>query len=85
MLTRDIKREVAGYIADNFMMGRRAEDLPANVSLIERSVLDSTGFLELVAFLEETYGISVRDDEMRPENLDTLEGIDSYVRSKLAV
>jgi acyl carrier protein len=80
----DIKREVSVYLTHNFMMGRRSAELTDDVSLIERSVLDSTGFLELIAFLEETYGIHVADEEMRPENLDSLSNIDRYVRNKLA-
>ncbi len=80
----DIKRDVSAYLAHNFMMGRRSTELTDDVSLIERSVLDSTGFLELIAFLEETYGIHVADEEMRPENLDSLRNIDRYVRNKLA-
>jgi acyl carrier protein len=48
-------------------------------------VLDSTGFLELVAHLEATYGIKIGDDEMVPENLDSLNAIEAFVQTKRAV
>ena len=49
---------------------------------LEHHVLDSTGFLELIGHLEESYGIKVLDDEMVPENLDSLESIAAYVDRK---
>jgi acyl carrier protein len=53
-------------------------------SFLETHVVDSTGFLELVTFLEERYGFAVQDEEMVPENLDSLNNIAAYVARKLA-
>jgi acyl carrier protein len=79
---QDIKAQVKSYIAENFLFGENVgfgdED-----SLLARGVLDSTGVLELVMFLETTYGFKVRDEELLPENLDSLLAIEAYVRSKL--
>lgn len=78
----NIKDQVRRYIDDNFVMGTSAAALTDTDSFLEHQVLDSTGFLELISFLEETFGIRVKDDEMIPENLDCLEAIDGFVRRK---
>jgi acyl carrier protein len=80
----DIKMQVKQYVFDNFMMGVDTGKVADNTSFIEKGIIDSTGVLELVAFLERTFGIRVDDAEMTPENLDTLDNIDKYVRSKLS-
>jgi acyl carrier protein len=53
-------------------------------SLIEASIIDSTGVLELVAFLEEQYELRIEADELRPENLDSIEKIVRFVGAKKA-
>lgn len=78
----DIKGTVRAYIEENFLMGGNLQFADAD-SFVERHVVDSTGFLELVTFLEDTWGLTVEDDEMLPENLDSLDAIDAYVRRKL--
>ncbi len=78
----DIKAEVRRYIEDNFIMGATGVALADGDSFLEHHVLDSTGFLELIGHLEESYGIKVLDDEMVPENLDSLESIAAYVSRK---
>lgn len=80
----DIKAKVRAYIMDNFIMGGNAGQFKDADSFMAQHVIDSTGFLELVTFLEETYGFEVQDEEMVPENLDSLDNIDAYVRRKLA-
>jgi len=52
-------------------------------SLLERGIIDSLGVLKLVVFLEETYGIKIDEDDLMPENFDSLSAISSYVSSKL--
>lgn len=78
----DIKADVRRYIEDNFIMGATGVALADGDSFLEHHVLDSTGFLELIGHLEETYAIKVLDDEMVPENLDSLESIAAYVGRK---
>jgi acyl carrier protein len=77
----DIKTRVRAYITDNFLFGQD-DDLKDEASLLSRGVLDSTGVLELVMFLEQTFGIGVEDDELVPENLDSLNAIAAYVNRK---
>ncbi len=78
-----IKAQVKTFVIDNFLMSSRAGDLGDDTSFLERSILDSTGFLELIAFLEDRFGIQVADEEMVPDNLDSLNAIESYVHRKL--
>jgi acyl carrier protein len=81
--TNDIKTKVRAFIADNFILATGSGDLKDGDSFMQRHVIDSTGFLELVSFLEETYGFVVADEEMIPDNLDSLNNLDMYVRRKL--
>lgn len=79
----DIKSQVRQYILDNFLMGGDPGRVTDSTSFIEKGIIDSTGVLELVSFIQETYQIHVDDMEMTPENLDSLEKIENYVRGKL--
>jgi acyl carrier protein len=79
----DVKDALRRYIEDNFIMGTRpAGALGDRDSFLEHQVLDSTGFLELIAHLEETYDIKVVDDEMVPENLDSIAAVEAYLTRK---
>ncbi len=79
-----ILTQVRQYLQDNFLLGARSRMPGDDESLLEHHVLDSTGFLELVSFLEETHGLCIGDEEMVPENLDSLNAIAAFVRRKLA-
>lgn len=78
-----IKTSVRQYIQDNFLMGS-AETYADDASFMDAQLLDSTGFLELVHFLEDSYGIKVEDEEMMPENLDSLDAVARFVMRKRA-
>ncbi|MGH9896617.1 MAG: acyl carrier protein [bacterium] len=80
----DIKNRVREYIMDDFLMGGVADELTDEASFMDRHILDSTGFIELISFLEQSFGIKVRDEEMVPENLDSLQNIECYVQRKRA-
>lgn len=82
-MTQDIRRTVRTYIEQTFLLGAETP-LGDSDSLLASQLVDSTGFLEIVAFIESTFAIKVKDDEMIPENLETIENIDTFVRSKLA-
>jgi acyl carrier protein len=71
------------FIVDNFLIGSDGESLADADSFMDKHVVDSTGFLELVGFLEETYPLTVEDAEMVPENLDSLDNLAAYVQRKL--
>ena len=78
----DIKPALRRYIEDNFILGAGATALGDADSFLEHHVLDSTGFLELIAHLEETYAIRVADDEMVPDNLDSIDAVVAYLTRK---
>ena len=78
----DIKPQVREFIQDNFLMGAKRAAYADGDSFMAHHLVDSTGFLELVMFLEETYGFTVEDEEMVPENLDSLNAIQAYVARK---
>jgi acyl carrier protein len=78
-----VESEVHNFILTNFLFGQSL-DLQSGDSLLEKGVIDSTGVLELVAFLEETYDIKVEDDEVIPDNLDSIRNIAAYIGTKLS-
>ena len=80
----DYKTPIRKFIEDNFMMGSQGADFGDGDSFMRKHIIDSTGFLELVLFLEETWGVTVDDDEMVPENLDSLENLQGYLTRKVA-
>ena len=80
----EIKLKVRNFVVDNFLFGN-ANGLADDTSFLEAGILDSTGVLEVVAFLEEQFGVRVDDDELTPENLDSIASIGAFVSRKLQV
>ena len=76
------ERQVRAFLAENFPLGRNAFELAGDAALIDAGVIDSTGVLELVDFLEAQYGIRIGDDELVPENLDAIDNIVRFVEAK---
>ena len=77
----DVLQTVKAYIVENFLFGDDTRIDP-DTDFLENGILDSTGVLELVGFLEEKYGIRVEDDELVPDNLNSLEKIALYISKK---
>jgi acyl carrier protein len=80
---RDYKADLRKFIDDNYIIGLNGTAFADSDSFMDRRIIDSTGFLELVMFLEETWGVVVADDEMVPENLDSLDHLQTYLTGKL--
>jgi acyl carrier protein len=80
---QDVKSVVRRFILDNFAMGSGVS-IADDTSFMEEHILDSTGFIELITFIEETFGIAVDDEEMVPENFDSLANIEGYIARKRA-
>lgn len=72
------------YILENYLFTDDPSALGDDDSLLERGVIDSTGVLELVMYLEEQFGISVQDEDLTPRNLDSVNAIVAFVGRKLA-
>lgn len=83
-MTQDISLAVRRFIAENFLFRDDAAGIANDASLLDAGIIDSTGVLELVCFLESTFGIQVADEEMLPENLDSIRAISEYVGRKLS-
>jgi acyl carrier protein len=79
---RSIEQAIREFLATNFFLGDDPAGLAGSASLIEAGVIDSTGVLELVGFLEEHFEIRIQDDELVPENLDTIDNIVQFVTRK---
>jgi acyl carrier protein len=77
----DIKTDIRRFIVDNFLFGQD-DGLNNATSFLEQGFIDSTGVLELVAHLEETYDIKIGDDELVPDNLDSIDCIAAFLEKK---
>jgi acyl carrier protein len=73
--------QVRTFITSNFYVAN-PESLTDDASLLEQGIIDSTGVLEVIGFLEDTFGIAIQDDEILPENLDSIARITAYVQRK---
>lgn len=78
----DVIETVKKHIIENFLFGNESEMVKEEDSFMENGIIDSTGILELIEFVEETYGISIQDDELIPENLDSLSNLSRFILSK---
>ena len=81
---QDIKNLVRKFLLDNFVMGGNVT-IADDTSFMKGHILDSTGFIELILFIEESFGVKVDDAEMLPENFDSLLNIEGYVARKRSV
>jgi len=79
-----IEETVRNFVVEQFLFGE-GDTLRGDTSFLEEGIIDSTGILELVMFLEETYDIKVEDSELVPENFDTPDNIARYLEKKLCV
>jgi acyl carrier protein len=77
----DTKQEIRKFVVDHFLFGED-NDLANDASLLEQGVIDSTGVLELVSHIESRYGCKVKDEELTPENLDSISRIADYLQRK---
>lgn len=82
-MNTDLLAKVRAFIEENFLFREDISDLADTDSLLESGVMDSTGILELVAFLETEFSIQMADAEIVPENLDSIAAIAGYLDRKL--
>jgi acyl carrier protein len=81
MSTKETIRE---FILSNFLKGSELTTLVDDASFLEEGIIDSVGVLELVAFIEENFNCRVEDEEIVPDNLDSVNRLVVFVQSKLA-
>ena len=79
-----IRSAIRNFIEENFLFQIGDQNLADDQSLLEAGVVDSTGVLELVAFLEDTFHLQIADKDIIPQNLDAVDSITAFVgRSQL--
>ena len=81
----EIENKIREFIADNFLFREDRNQLDENESLLDAGLIDSTGVLELVGFLETEFTIRMEDNEIVPANLDSVRAIIAFVTGKLKV
>jgi acyl carrier protein len=81
-MSGNIQNELRAFIIENFLFGDTSRQIDDTTSLIENDLVDSPGILELVAFLEERFSFTVADNEIVPDNLDSIGRIAAYVSAK---
>jgi acyl carrier protein len=80
----DLTTQIRDYIIENFLFGDAAPLASDDMSLLDNGIIDSTGVMELVAFLEGDFGLSIQDEELVPENLDSVANLAAFVQRKQA-
>jgi acyl carrier protein len=80
----ELEKKIKGYILENYLFTDDETQLASEDSLLERGIIDSTGILEVIMFLEDEFGVTVDDDEMVPENLDSVANLVAFVQRKKA-
>jgi len=78
----DVAHKISAFITASLLLNS-STDIAGTPSFLEAGIIDSTGVLELVQFLEETWNISVKDEEMVPANLDSLARLEAFVQRKI--
>ena len=82
-MKENVKQKIWDFVVETFLFGE-SDGLSESDSLLEKGIIDSTGVLELIAFIEETYGIKVQDEELIPENLDSIANVVDFIERKKA-
>jgi acyl carrier protein len=80
----DIKAQIRRYVAQNFLFSDNGFELSDDASFLEEGIVDSTGVLELVLFVEDTYNIEVDDDEIVPDNFDSVGSLAAFIKRETA-
>ncbi|WP_321390989.1 acyl carrier protein [uncultured Desulfuromusa sp.] len=77
----DVKNKIRTFIVENYLFGDD-EGLEENTSFLDEGIVDSTGILELIEFISEDFSITVEDDELIPENLDSINNVTAFIGRK---
>jgi acyl carrier protein len=77
-----VEAKIRNYILENYLFTDDQSALSSEESFLEGGLLDSTGILELIYFVEDEFGVSIEDEEMVPENLDSVKRIVAFIGRK---
>lgn len=78
----EIENKIRKFLAENFILSQQADQLSTSDSFLEKGIIDSTGILELVFFVEDQFGIQIDTSEVLPENFDSINNLSAYIRTK---
>ena len=81
-MEQQVRARIEGFIVDNYLFGDASRQPAVDTSLLESGILDSTGILELIQFLEADFGVEVLDTETVPDNLGTVANLTRFVLTK---
>jgi len=79
---QEIEHEIRKFIVENFLFGQDGDGLSGDDSFLDKGIIDSTGVLEFVSFLEEQYQIKIQDEDLVPDNLDSINKTVAFVNRK---
>jgi acyl carrier protein len=77
-----VKNQIKKYIINNFLFGSEDTVIEDHDSFLKKGIIDSTGILELIGYIEENYQIKIEDHELLPENLDSLQNVTNFILAK---
>ncbi len=84
MPTVEKEKEIRQFIVENFLFGRDDGTLKEDTSLLDKGIIDSTGVMELVMYVEKQCGVKVEDEELDPQNLDSISRLARFIERKQA-
>ena len=79
-----IEQELRKFIVDNFLFGDK-NGFADTDSFLEKGIIDSTGMLEVVTFVQQRHGITIEDEELIPDNLDSVARLSTFIQRKLTI
>jgi acyl carrier protein len=79
----DIKQHLRDYIVENFLFGDTETEFTDDDSFMEKGIIDSTGILEVITYIEENFNFKIEDEELIPENLDSISNITAFISRKV--
>lgn len=79
----DTSKQLRDYIVENFLFGDTETEFSDTDSFMEKGIIDSTGILEVITYIEENFIIKIEDDELIPENLDSISNIVNFIERKV--
>lgn len=81
--TAKLRQDLRKFVVDTYLIGDESQKFSDSDSFMRNGIIDSTGVLELTAYIEQTFGFAVEDQEMTPTNLDSIDNLIAYISRKL--
>ncbi|GMV32605.1 MAG: acyl carrier protein [Chloroflexi bacterium] len=78
----EIENKIRKFLSENFILSEQANQLSPSDSFLEKGIIDSTGILELVFFVEDQFNVQIDTAEVLPENFDSIQNLSAYIRRK---